>query len=365
MVSRGPIMILGGGTGGHVYPGLAVASVLRQRASTVVWMGTRHGLEARLVPEAGIEMEWISIAGFRGRGPLAWLTAPFAVLLALCQAVAALRRRRPAAVLGLGGFVSGPGGLAAWLTRRPLLIHEQNAVAGTTNRILARFAQRIFGAFPQSFPATVDVELIGNPVRQSILALPIPSERFASRVGSDTALRVLVLGGSQGARVLNEQVPAGLARLPREIELTVWHQAGVSLDVAQAAYARAGLEPRLDEFIEDMAAAYGWADLVICRAGALTVAELAAAGIGAVLIPFPHAIDDHQMKNAMSFASQGAGIVIPESELDPERLARELTTLLSDHKALVRLAERARAQAKPRAAEILADACLELAEVRS
>ena len=196
MVSRGPIMILGGGTGGHVYPGLAVASVLRQRASTVVWMGTRHGLEARLVPEAGIEMEWISIAGFRGRGPLAWLTAPFAVLLALCQAVAALRRRRPAAVLGLGGFVSGPGGLAAWLTRRPLLIHEQNAVAGTTNRILARFAQRIFGAFPQSFPATVDVELIGNPVRQSILALPIPSERFASRVGSDTALRVLVLGGS-------------------------------------------------------------------------------------------------------------------------------------------------------------------------
>ena len=365
MVSRGPIMILGGGTGGHVYPGLAVASVLRQRASTVVWMGTRHGLEARLVPEAGIEMEWISIAGFRGRGPLAWLTAPFAVLLALCQAVAALRRRRPAAVLGLGGFVSGPGGLAAWLTRRPLLIHEQNAVAGTTNRILARFAQRIFGAFPQSFPATVDVELIGNPVRQSILALPIPSERFASRVGSDTALRVLVLGGSQGARVLNEQVPAGLARLPREIELTVWHQAGVSLDVAQAAYARAGLEPRLDEFIEDMAAAYGWADLVICRAGALTVAELAAAGIGAVLIPFPHAIDDHQMKNAMSFASQGAGIVIPESELDPERLARELTTLLSDHQALVRLAERARAQAKPRAAEILADACLELAEGRS
>ncbi len=364
-MSRGPVMILGGGTGGHVYPGLAVASALRERASTVVWMGTRHGLEARLVPAAGIEMEWISIAGLRGRGPLVWLTAPFAVLRALFQAVAALRRRRPVAVLGLGGFVSGPGGLAAWLTRRPLLIHEQNAVAGTTNRILARFAQRIFGAFPQSFPASVDAELIGNPVRHSILALPIPSERFASRVASDTALRVLVLGGSQGARVLNEQVPAALARLPREIELAVWHQAGVSLDVAQAAYARAGLEPRLDVFIEDMATAYGWADLVICRAGALTVAELAAAGIGAVLIPFPHSIDDHQLKNAMSFASQGAGIVIPENELDPERLARELTTFLSDHEALVRLAEHARAQAKPRAAEILAEACLELAEVRS
>ncbi len=364
-MSRGPIMILGGGTGGHVYPGLAVASVLRERASTVVWMGTRQGLEARLVPEAGIEMEWISIAGLRGRGPLAWLTAPFAVLRALCQAVAALRRRRPVAVLGLGGFVSGPGGLAAWLTRRPLLIHEQNAVAGTTNRFLARFAQRIFGAFPQSFPAAVNAELIGNPVRHSILALPIPSERFASRVDSDTALRVLVLGGSQGARVLNERVPAALARLPREIELAVWHQAGVSIDAARAAYARAGLEPRLDAFIEDMAAAYGWADLVICRAGALTVAELAAAGIGAVLIPFPHAIDDHQLKNAVSFASQGAGIVILESELDTERLARELTTFLSDHEALVRLAERARAQAKPHAAEILADACLELAEARS
>ena len=364
-MSRGPIMILAGGTGGHVLPGLAVASVLRDRARTVVWMGTRQGLEARLVPEAGIEMEWISIAGLRGRGPLAWITVPFGVLVALFQALAALRRRRPVAVLGLGGFVSGPGGFAAWLTRRPLLIHEQNAVAGTTNRILARFAKRIFGAFPDSFPATVDAELIGNPVRHSILALPTPSERFASRVGADTVLRVLVLGGSQGARVLNEQVPAALARLPREIALSVWHQAGLGLDTATDAYARVGLEPRLDAFIEDMAAAYGWADLVICRAGALTVSELAAAGVGAVLIPFPHAIDDHQLKNATIFASQGAGIVIPESELDPERLARELATFLTDHEALVRLAEAARAQAKPHAAEILADACLELAEARS
>ncbi len=305
-------MILAGGTGGHVFPGLAVARVLRQRARTVIWMGTRQGLEARLVPEAGIEMEWISVSGLRGRGPLAWLTAPFGLLLALFQALSALRRRRPAAVLGLGGFVSGPGGLAAWLTRRPLLIHEQNAVAGTTNRILARFAQRIFGAFPHSFPARVNAELIGNPVRHSILALPIPAERFASRAGPDTVLRVLVLGGSQGAQVLNEQVPAALARLPRDIALTVWHQAGVGLDNARAAYARAALEPRLDAFIEDMAAAYGWADLVICRAGALTVAELAAAGSGAVLIPCPFAIDDDQLKFAMSFAAQGAGIVSPD-----------------------------------------------------
>jgi len=362
-VTSGPIMIVAGGTGGHVFPGLAVARVLRERARTVVWMGTRQGLEARLVPEAGIEIEWISIAGLRGRGPLAWLTAPIRLLLAICQALAALRRCRPVVVLGLGGFASGPGGLAAWLTRRPLLIHEQNAVAGTTNRILARFAQRIFAAFPRSFPATVEVELIGNPVRRSILALPTPAERFASRAGAGKVPRVLVLGGSQGARVLNERVPAALARLPQAIALEVWHQAGAGIDDARAAYARTALQPRLDTFIEDMAAAYGWADLVVCRAGALTVSELAAAGIGAILIPFPHAIDDHQLKNAMSFASQGAGVVIAESAFDPERLAQELAAFLTDREALMRLAERARAQARPRAAEILADACLELVEI--
>jgi UDP-N-acetylglucosamine--N-acetylmuramyl-(pentapeptide) pyrophosphoryl-undecaprenol N-acetylglucosamine transferase len=364
-MSAGPIMILAGGTGGHVFPGLAVAQVLRERARPVVWMGTRKGLEARLVPEAGIEMEWISVTGIRGRGPVAWFVAPFRIALAVYQALAALRRCRPAAVLGLGGFVSGPGGLAAWLTRRPLLIHEQNAVAGTTNRILARFARRIFGAFPDSFPPTVDAELIGNPVRDSILALPVPSVRFAARRAEGAALRVLVLGGSQGARVLNSQVPAALQQLPSDVALEVWHQAGAGLVEAQGAYSSTALEPRLDAFIDDMATAYGWADIVICRAGALTVSELAAAGIGAVLIPYPHAIDDHQLKNAQSFASQGAGIVIPEDELDPERLARELGEFLTDHDALVTLAERARAQAKPHAAEILADACLELAEARS
>ncbi len=362
-MSGGPIMILAGGTGGHVFPGLAVASELRQRSKTVVWMGTRNGLEARLVPEAGIEIEWISVSGLRGHGPLAWIVAPFRMLRAILQALAALRRCRPVAVLGLGGFVAGPGGLAAWLTRRPLLIHEQNAVAGTTNRILARVARRVFGAFPDSFPAAVEVELIGNPVRRSILALPLPTERFASRAG--TAMRVLVLGGSQGARVLNEQVPAALARLPGDSALEVWHQAGSGIEDARTAYAGTVIGPRLDRFIDDMASAYGWADLVICRAGALTVSELAAAGIGAVLIPLPHAIDDHQLKNAMSFAAQGGGIVIPESELDPQRLAGELSRFLKDHEALVDLAERARAQAKPRAAEILAEACLELAEGRA
>lgn len=364
-MTAGPIMILAGGTGGHVFPGLAVAEVLRERAKPVVWMGTRKGLEARLVPEADIEIEWISVSGVRGSGPFAWLMAPFRILLAIYQALAALRRCQPAAVLGLGGFVSGPGGVAAWLTRRPLLIHEQNAVAGTTNRILARFARRIFEAFPNSFPPSVNAEIIGNPVRDSIVALPVPSERFASRSSSDAALRVLVLGGSQGARVLNTQVPTALQLLPAGVALDIWHQAGVGRAEAEKAYAGTTLAPRLDAFIDDMAVAYGWADIVVCRAGALTISELAAAGIGAVMIPFPFAIDDHQLKNAQSFASQGAGIVIPENELNPERLAQELSNLTKDHSALVTLAERARAQAKPRAAEILADACLELAEARA
>ena len=362
-MSEAPIMILAGGTGGHVFPGLAVANELRQRSKPVVWMGTRAGLEARLVPEAGIEVEWISVSGIRGRGALAWIMAPFRIGLAVAQAIAALRRRRPDAVLGLGGFVSGPGGIAAWLTRRPLLIHEQNAVAGTTNRILARFAKKVFGAFPDSFPADVDVELVGNPVRESILALPLPSERFASR--KDTALRILVLGGSQGARVLNERVPEALRLLPEDAEIEIWHQAGRGLDLAREGYGGSGRTIRIEAFIDDMAEAYAWADLVICRAGALTVSELAAAGVGAVLIPFPYAIDDHQLKNALNFAAAGGGVVIPEPEFDAGRLVREISHFADDRQSVVQLAEKAREQARPRATQRLADACLEVVEARS
>ena len=357
-MSAGPIMIMAGGTGGHVFPGLAVAEEIRSRSGSVVWMGTHKGLEARLVPAAGIEVEWISVSGVRGRGPAAWLVAPFRIGLAVMQALAALRRRRPAAVLGLGGFVSGPGGVAAWLTGRPLLIHEQNAVAGTTNRLLARIARRIFQAFPESFPGDVQAELIGNPVRQEIVDLPSCAQRAESRAGSPA--RVLVLGGSQGARVLNRTVPEALAGLAGKFE--VWHQAGSGIEEARSAYAATDLSPRLEAFIDDMASAYGWADLVICRAGALTVAELAAAGVGAIVVPYPYAVDDHQTRNAASFVARGAGVLIPESELGPQRLAQELTTLLGDRENLVRLGECARAQALPHAATRLADACLELAE---
>jgi len=361
-MSAGPIMIMAGGTGGHVFPGLAVAEEIRSRSGSVVWMGTRKGLEARLVPAAGIEVEWISVSGIRGRGALAWLVAPFRLVLAISQALAALRRRRPAAVLGLGGFVAGPGGVAAWLTGRPLLIHEQNAVAGTTNRLLARFARRVFEAFPGSFPAGVQAELIGNPVRREIMNLPPAADRVEAR--GDAPMRVLVLGGSQGARVLNRRVPEALAQLPADLRLEVCHQAGRGLEEARSAYAEFGVEARLDAFLDDMAGAYGWADLVICRAGALTIAELAMAGLGAILVPYPHAIDDHQARNAGSFVSRGGGIVIPESEFTSERLARELTKLAEDRQNLARFARGARDQALPDAATKLADVCFALAEAR-
>lgn len=358
-MSAAPIMIMAGGTGGHVFPGLAVAEVLRQRAQPVVWLGTERGLEARLVPEHGIDVEWISIAGVRGRGAGAWLAAPFRIGFAVWQVLGALRRRRPAAVLGMGGFVSGPGGLAAWLARLPLIIHEQNAVAGTTNRWLARLARRVFEAFPDSFGARVAAECIGNPVRASILGAPAPSERM--QAAGRRPVRLLVLGGSQGARALNRVVPAAIAELAEDARPEIRHQTGAGIDDARACYEAAGVDAKLESFVDDMAAAYAWADLVIARAGALTVSELAACGVGAVLVPYPFAIDDHQTKNAARFVAAGAAVLLPESELSAARLAAELERLCRDRAVLLGMAERARSQARPKAAQDLAEACLELA----
>lgn len=362
-MSGGPIMIMAGGTGGHVFPGLVVAALLLARDREVVWLGTHRGLEARLVPKAGIAIEWISIAGLRGRGWVAWLAAPFRLLVALAQAFAAMRRRRPAVVLGLGGFVSGPGGIAARLTGRPLLIHEQNAVAGTTNRWLARIAERVFEAFPGSFPSGIAAEHIGNPVRRAIIDLPAPRARFAARASE--APRLLVLGGSQGARTLNQVVPEAIAALPAKVRPRIWHQAGAAAGEVAERYRTLGLEARTDPFIEDMAEAYAWADLVVARAGALTLAELGAAGLGAVLIPYPYAIDDHQSANAREFTAPGSGLVVPESMLDAASLARELERLLADKQMLLEFAERARSGAKTDAAERLAAACIEAAEEAS
>ncbi|HVS23107.1 MAG TPA: undecaprenyldiphospho-muramoylpentapeptide beta-N-acetylglucosaminyltransferase [Gammaproteobacteria bacterium] len=363
-MTRGPIMIMAGGTGGHVFPGLAVAEALRARSRSVVWLGTRRGLEARVVPARGIDIEWITIAGVRGRGVLAWLAAPFKILRAFAQALGALRRRRPAAVLGMGGFVAGPGGVAAWLTRRPLLLHEQNAVAGTTNRLLAPLATRIFAAFPGSFPGRRDDEVIGNPVRATIVASDSPRERLRARAHSRR--RLLVVGGSLGARILNETLPRALAEIPAEQRPEVWHQAGpLGLEDARKAYADAGVAARVEPFIDDVASAYRWADLVVARAGGITLAELAIVGVGAILVPFRAAIDDHQTRNAEHFTRAGAGLKFAELELSPSALARALLDCLGDFERLVGYAEAARAQAHADAAERLAAACVTAAEARA
>jgi UDP-N-acetylglucosamine--N-acetylmuramyl-(pentapeptide) pyrophosphoryl-undecaprenol N-acetylglucosamine transferase len=341
------VLVMAGGTGGHVFPALAVAGALRARGIEVVWMGTRLGLEARVVPEAGIEVEWIAIRGVRGKTLKARLTAPVDVSVAIFQALRVMLRVRPAVVLGMGGYAAGPGGIAAFLTRRPLVIHEQNAIAGTTNRILANFADRVLAAFPGAFPDSVPATVVGNPVRAAIASLPPPDERLAERAGQ---ARLLVLGGSQGALSLNEAVPEALARLPEPLRPVVRHQAGRNtLDNATAAYARAGVAAEVCEFIEDMAEAYGWADLAICRAGALTVSELAAAGLPSVLIPLPAAVDDHQTLNGGYLVAAGAAVLLPEKQLGPDRLARVLAGLLGDHGRRLDMARRARGVARPEA----------------
>jgi UDP-N-acetylglucosamine--N-acetylmuramyl-(pentapeptide) pyrophosphoryl-undecaprenol N-acetylglucosamine transferase len=351
------IVIMAGGTGGHVFPALAIAERLRERGLAVSWLGTRRGLEAELVPRAGIDIDWISVAGLRGNGLLGWLLAPFRLTVALWQALAALRRRRPAAVLGLGGFVAGPGGIAARLLALPLVIHEQNAVAGLTNSLLARLADRVLEAFPGTFPAARGARTTGNPVRTEIAMLPPPAERFAGREGP---LRLLVLGGSLGAAALNAVVPSAASRLPGR--LTIRHQCGRrQLDVARAAYAAAGVVADLHPFIDDMAGAYAWADLVVCRAGALTVAELAAAGVGSLLVPYPHAVDDHQTANAGHLVALGAARLLPQAELDARRLADELQVLAADRAGLVAMAEAARGFARPDATEAVVAECLHAA----
>jgi UDP-N-acetylglucosamine--N-acetylmuramyl-(pentapeptide) pyrophosphoryl-undecaprenol N-acetylglucosamine transferase len=354
-----PILIMAGGTGGHVFPGLALARLLREQSLEVLWLGTARGLEARVIPAEGIPLERLSVAGLRGKGALSWLAAPFRLTLALLQALRVMRRYRPLVVVGLGGFVSGPGGLAAWLTRHPLLIHEQNAIAGFTNRVLAHLARVVLEAFPGSFGRDVHARVIGNPVRRDISALPPPAVRFAGRVGP---IRLLVIGGSQGAARLNAVVPFALKRLSAWLTFDVRHQAGERwVEAGRASYAQAGVRADVRPFIEDMSEAYAWADLVVCRAGALTVSELAAVGVGAILVPFPGAVDDHQAYNAQYLVRADAAALIADRELTEERLAAELQRLCAGRGKLLAMAERARLLAKPRAADELAASCLALA----
>jgi len=351
-----PVLIMAGGTGGHVFPALAVARALRQQDEPVVWLGTDRGLEARVVPADGFPLEKIRVQGLRGKGVVSWLLAPLRVLVAVADAIRVVRRCRPKVVLGMGGYTAGPGGIAAWLLRRPLVIHEQNAVAGLTNRLLAGFAREVLQAFPGAFSASITARVTGNPVRADIAALPPPASRFAGRRGP---LRLLVLGGSQGARALNETVAGAVALLPPELRPEIRHQAGESTrPVAEAAYRAAGVNARVETFIGDMAEAYTWADLVLARSGALTVAELAAAGVGAVLVPFPAAVDDHQTRNARYLVEAGAATLLPQPELTAARLAAELRACLDDRSLVLARAERARALARPDATGTIVASCL-------
>jgi len=357
---RRTALIMAGGTGGHVFPALATARVLQRRGFDIVWLGTQRGIEARLVPAAGIPVEWLSVSGLRGKGVMTLLAAPFRLARALSQAVRALRRHRPHVVLGAGGFVSGPGGLAAWLLRRPLVIHEQNAVAGLTNRLLARLADRVLEGFPGSFGKQVAAQRVGNPVRPEIAAIAAPERRYAGREGP---VRLLVFGGSQGSARLNAVVPAALSELPAALRPEVLHQTGATgLDETAQAYRTRGMTADVRAFIDDMAGAYGWADVAVCRSGALTIAELAAAGVPAVLVPFPAAVDDHQTRNAEFVVAAGAGELMPESTLTPVTLAQKLRELLdAGRPRLLEMARAARASAIVDADERLADACVAVA----
>jgi UDP-N-acetylglucosamine--N-acetylmuramyl-(pentapeptide) pyrophosphoryl-undecaprenol N-acetylglucosamine transferase len=360
------ILIMAGGTGGHVFPALAVADYLKERDWKVVWLGTRAGMEARLVPEKSYEMAWVRFAGMRGKGALRWAALPFMLLLAMWQSATAIFRLRPDVVLGMGGFTAFPGGLMASLLAKPLVIHEQNSVAGLTNRVLACLADRVLVAFPSAFNNPGDKPIgcrkpvltwCGNPVRADIAALPAPEQRLAGRQGK---LRLLVVGGSLGAAALNDMVPQALALIPESVRPEVVHQSGAKhLEKLQANYAVAEVVADARSFIDDMAQTYAWCDVIVCRAGALTLAEITAAGVASVLVPYPHAVDDHQTGNARFLSENGAAVLLPQQDLTPAGLADLLAGFTRDK--LLAMAQAARKLAKPEATATVAQACMELA----
>ena len=351
------LLVMAGGTGGHVFPGLAVADLLKSRGWNVVWMGNPDGMEAKLVPSRGYEMAWVRFGALRGKGLMRKLSLPFNLLSGCWQAFREIRRVKPDVVLGMGGYITVPGGLMAALTGRPLVVHEQNSIAGLANRMLAKIARRVVCGFPGALSKSV---WAGNPVRREIADLTPPAERMAARLETDEPLRLLVLGGSLGAAALNEMVPKGVALLPENERPVIVHQAGAKhLAQLEKNYEDAGVRANCVAFVDDMAGAYEWADLVICRAGALTVAELAAAGIASILVPFPCAVDDHQTSNARFLASAGGAVLLPQNEMTPEAVS-----LLRNYSRgqLLQMAEKARALAKPDAAAEVARVCEEIAQ---
>jgi len=348
------ILIMAGGTGGHIFPALAVAHQLRDAGWRVVWLGNPEGMEARLVPQHGFEMVWVKFSALRGKGILRKLLLPLNLLRGFWQGLQAIRQVKPDVVLGMGGYITFPGGMMAALTGVPLVLHEQNSVAGLANRVLAGVADRIATGFPEVFKKGA---WLGNPVRPEIAAIAPPAERMAGR---NDALRVLVIGGSLGAAALNEIIPQGMARLTAEELPQIVHQAGEKhLDALKANYAAAGVPAHCVAFIDDMAGAYEWADLVICRAGALTVAELAAAGVASILVPYPHAVDDHQTGNARFLVNVGGAFLLPQTDMTPDSIA-----LIRNYSRgqLQEMAEKARSLAKPDATADVAALCGEIAK---
>ncbi|MFZ5503586.1 MAG: undecaprenyldiphospho-muramoylpentapeptide beta-N-acetylglucosaminyltransferase [Pseudomonadota bacterium] len=349
------ILIMAGGTGGHIYPGLAVAETLRTLGWKVVWLGAPNSMEAELVPQRGYPVAWVNFSGVRGKGPLRLLTLPFTLLRALGQSAAAIFRHRPDVLLGMGGYITLPGGLMGALLRRPLVIHEQNSIAGMSNRLLAKLAARVLSGFPGVLRRA---EWCGNPVRAEIAALSDPQARYAGRDGK---LKVLIVGGSLGAQALNEAVPQALALLPPGERPEVLHQTGKKhFASVRQQYARAAVDADIRPFIDDMAKQYARADLVICRAGALTVAELAAAGVASVLVPFPFAVDDHQTHNARFLSERGAAVLLPQTELSAEKLLQLLREL--NREKLQAMATIARSLAKPDATAQVAKICAGLVQ---
>lgn len=391
------ILIMAGGTGGHVFPGLAVATRIKEQGFEVLWLGTKNGLEAEIIPKHSIPIRYLTITGLRGKGLLIRLLAPIRLMLALYQSIRILQTFKPDVVLGMGGFVTGPGGVAAWLLRYPLVIHEQNAIAGMTNRWLSRLAKRVLEGFPGSFSKSTKAIWVGNPVRETFGEQPPPEVRLAefsqeakantssgsksgSRSGGKRPLRLLIIGGSQGAEALNQMLPLAYQQISKEFQPEIWHQTGrrnfeSTQSLYQSLYKKIGgeqsstlvesserVEPsiRVEPFIDDMASAYAWSDLVICRSGALTVAELSMVGVGSLLVPFPFAVDDHQTYNGRFLEQAGAAKLIPQKLLDPKKLADVITDFSQQPRLLLEMAEAARRVAKPAALNQVITHCIEV-----
>jgi UDP-N-acetylglucosamine--N-acetylmuramyl-(pentapeptide) pyrophosphoryl-undecaprenol N-acetylglucosamine transferase len=366
MIDMQPVMILAGGTGGHVFPALAVANELRDRGVPIIWVGTSKGIESKIVPAAGFSLAVMNVQGLRGKGVMQYLRAPLIILKALYESIRIVLQYKPCAMLGMGGFVAGPCALIGVLLGKPLIIHEQNAIVGLTNRILAPLSRIMFTGFPIQYKKR-QLEYCGNPVRRKLLDIEAPEQRFNKR---GARKRLLVIGGSLGSAALNKFVPQAVKIISMTMQIEVWHQTGAAKhEGVLQSYQQNNLQAKVEEFIDNVDQAYAWADLIVCRSGAITLAEIATIGLGSLLVPYPYAVDDHQTANARSYVDAGASCLMPESEVTPEKLAELLMGLLSNSDRLMKMALAAKQLGQIDASKRVADECMnacgcQLAEVQ-